>query len=653
MPRDRVFFYSRHDGACYSEMIKAKKILQSFSVDKDYNVNDIIELYQVKLYIDNEIYLQEWTEHELEQIKNKVKDIWALIIEFWNRINNSNLIDTFNQLECWTLQDSFWEITSILSTYKNFNKPTFAELLNSKDFNIRAVLAQQKLVKCFGSEIRIYLLSYNKTAELLLSQYVEKHDRDKKELYFPKNLSLADKEDIISRYIDYKDVNLNFVRLVLNIRKQPELDISDKTRLKAQKLEDKLNRELLDKNGGVAFGLSVGFSESLEEPAKITKEGTTYVYEYSTKLILQSDTPFKLLTFFNSLFCYLDEQQCISLVSKNSDFCTTEKVFMSSKNEYPTSWVFGRKENLSLMQILAYDDLLQKKQNSNIEEIIEYYIVEHLNKLGLKGFRFKLPSKGTTYFEKIRTLLAEYDALLKQYKLFKEDGEIDFDLLRMSSRSYSLSQIPSFISKKYFYLNEDKLSLPLYLLFSDQSGLIYLETFKRCKHSCLYDLLDKEEVLYGDYLPHQRDRLHHLFEQGYLFVDHNGYIRGKDVNQLFILKQLYTEEVLSYWHYDKECRGIIEQMAHDGILYSESTLFNKLEQSYFNYYLNKKEFTNGLDIRNSFMHGTNPDSENTLVNLYYILLKLIVLTVLKIHDDQYLKFKIKAQKHVVKTEYKH
>ena len=110
-------------------------------------------------------------------------------------------------------------------------------------------------------------------------------------------------------------------------------------------------------------------------------------------------------------------------------------------------------------------------------------------------------------------------------------------------------------------------------------------------------------------------------------------VRIKDKNQLFILKQLYTEEVLSYWRYPEECKVIIDKMADDGILYFEDTLFNKLEQSYFNYYLNKKEFTNGLDLRNSFMHGTNPNSENELINLYYVLLRIIILTTLKIDDD--------------------
>ena len=49
----------------------------------------------------------------------------------------------------------------------------------------------------------------------------------------------------------------------------------------------------------------------------------------------------------------------------------------------------------------------------------------------------------------------------------------------------------------------------------------------------------------------------------------------------------------------------------------------------YNYFLNKKKFTNGMDLRNSFMHGTNPNSEDELINMYYILIRIIVLFLFK------------------------
>ena len=47
----------------------------------------------------------------------------------------------------------------------------------------------------------------------------------------------------------------------------------------------------------------------------------------------------------------------------------------------------------------------------------------------------------------------------------------------------------------------------------------------------------------------------------------------------------------------------------------------------------KKEFTNGLDLRNKYLHGTNSFSETEHKSDYYTLLKIIILTLLKIEDD--------------------
>ena len=99
--------------------------------------------------------------------------------------------------------------------------------------------------------------------------------------------------------------------------------------------------------------------------------------------------------------------------------------------------------------------------------------------------------------------------------------------------------------------------------------------------------------------------------------------------------------LLSYWHYDIECREILDELIADDSLFTESTLFNKLECEYLNYYLNDREFTNGLKLRNRFAHGTNSDSEVEIKNTYYILLRIIVLTILKVDNDLFLKRKIK------------
>ncbi|MEC4048609.1 hypothetical protein OX284_004145 [Flavobacterium sp. SUN046] len=76
-------------------------------------------------------------------------------------------------------------------------------------------------------------------------------------------------------------------------------------------------------------------------------------------------------------------------------------------------------------------------------------------------------------------------------------------------------------------------------------------------------------------------------------------------------------------------------MASENIIFFESSLFSKPEQAYFNYFLNKSEFTNGLDLRNSYLHGTqaNPEETHKHEYTYFSYLKLLVLAMRKIDDD--------------------
>lgn len=69
------------------------------------------------------------------------------------------------------------------------------------------------------------------------------------------------------------------------------------------------------------------------------------------------------------------------------------------------------------------------------------------------------------------------------------------------------------------------------------------------------------------------------------------------------------------------------------IVVFENSLLTRNEQDYLDFYLNKSKFTNGYDIRNRYLHGTNVNDENQYESDYYSILKLIIIIILKINDD--------------------
>ena len=107
------------------------------------------------------------------------------------------------------------------------------------------------------------------TAEWLLQEFVEDDKLNNRErLYFPQALTLQDREDIISNYLDGEKPNLNYVRLVLLAKKDANLRLSDTLRLKASRLEKKLNEEILTTGSTVNFKYAVSISEKPDMPHK-------------------------------------------------------------------------------------------------------------------------------------------------------------------------------------------------------------------------------------------------------------------------------------------------------------------------------------------------------------------------------------------------
>jgi hypothetical protein len=234
-------------------------------------------------------------------------------------------------------------------------------------------------------------------------------------------------------------------------------------------------------------------------------------------------------------------------------------------------------------------------------------------------------------------LAPEFESVLKQFKLFVEDGNIDFELLQISSAPSAIKDIPSLNQDKYIYFNEDNKEMVgcSNLFFSDQTLLAYVEPFVEKHYHNFFDLLVNEQVYFNNYKEHQKPQLNYLIDKGFISIDGSGFIQVINSERLLIFKDLYDNDVASFYRYPTDFQKEAQQMALEKIISFESSLFSKPEQSYLNFFLNKSEFTNGLDLRNSYLHGTQatPDETQKHEYAYFTYLKLLFLVMLKIEDD--------------------
>ena len=630
---ERVVFYSKEDMAGGHNLAKLETLLEKIDFDAGFDINDLLELYHGKRYFDNDLYLLSWDEDTKNRYNVMTNKAWGLIKSFWQEINDSNIIGHLEVVE-FNYQDSFWELVNYFQTYKNIDKSIFSDILNKFSFQTSYILDCKNIVSYFDKELRDFLMAYHKSAELLLSNFEEKHTRERPAIFFPASLSLKDKEAIMDLYLDNPEANLNYVRLMEKSKDSPQLKLSAKLKLKAKRKALQLNNEIFEKGHSWKEGVEIAIAKDQKEPVKFSRTDNILKVCYSRDF-LDSIPETSLFQVFKSIFEYLDNTALITLVSKTSELDVMETIFIQSVNEYHYGTVFQKKRMLSNGQLFLFNDYL-KSRNSSLEEVITIVVGEYLRVRFNVVLQFRFPSKDATYLEKIRTLSPEFEFLLRQYHAFVNDGEIDLELLQINSSPLWFSEIPSLVTKKYVYSDNDTIRSLKFLFFSDQSPLHYVEPFNS-KYSQLYELLINENVSIDNFANHQRPRIDKLIEDDYLLLDDSNFVRIKKTFMLFLIGELHHSNVISYWHYPEAIRWTMDDMAAENLITFSNTLFSREELNYFNYHLNKKEYTNGFDLRNKYLHGTNTTSEKEHELDYFTLLKLLILVLLKIEDDLILK----------------
>lgn len=635
---NRVKFFSKEDMATGHQLSKGEHILRKETLLNNTDINDVLEMYNIKKYIDNELYLRDWTQEDIEDFKLEVTEYGKVIGLFMSNINDNNIVDLYEK----TLHDyvgSFWEVVNNQKVFKRISKSNFNIILSNESHLIHEILTHETLVKHYDAEIKDFLLTYSQSAEILLSIFELQDDSRRNNKSIPKSLTVGDKEEIISRYLDLKDVNLNYIGLIQDFRNKKHFKISDKIRLKAKRLHKIETEKLLTGNIGIQYGVSINFPENASKIKDGFVDDDHIVhYLYSLDFIKQNNDPYLLFSNFKYLFEYIDKQNRINLVSIKSQMCMFERIMgVHSQNEYRVGTLFSLSEMTSQLQIFGYYKIISELDIS-LEEILHsvFTIVFQDRYDFANNVRFSIPT-ATSYFEKIRLLAPEFESLLKQFKLFVEDGVIDFELLQMSSSPSAIKDIPSLNDNKYIYLNEKNEVIVncVDLFFSDQTLLTYVEPYKEKKYHTFFGLLTNEKVKFNNYKDYQKPKLIYLIENNLISIDSNNLIQITNLARIQILKDLYDNQVGSYYHYSVAIQQEARQMKVEDIISFESTLFSKPEQAYFNYLLNKSEFTNGLDLRNSYLHGTqaNPDEVEIHEYIYFAYLKLLVLVMLKIDDD--------------------
>ncbi|MDQ0767300.1 hypothetical protein QF031_000049 [Pseudarthrobacter defluvii] len=495
-------------------------------------------------------------------------------------------------------------------------------------------LGNRRLVSAYDSHIRDALMADVSNAEHLVRKYLQKDASTK--INLPDSFTPSDTRELLDKYLDSADANLNYVRLVATAPTDAQAGVDAKLKLKAKRRSERLVQELFKQESAVKIktGVEVQLVDSQHEPVKAELDDMVTTFAYSRSWFDETLDNASILNNFQHLFEFADDQALLTLPSYPAELGIFDRFMTTTgRKDYQTGAAFNAKDLGSLLQTRLYQDYLSSRDIS-LETVIAWffdtYLVEEFDAL---NFSFAPSAAASSYLERARHLFAEMEGLVNQFRHYVQDGELDRELLSITSDPVLYKQIPSLLDGKYVYATDhEEIRGVLHTLFDDQSRLKYIND--TLKGESTAQLLIQNEVSYSDFREHQRSIVDQLIKLG-VVEDTGARIEIADTQQLMLLHRLFTKQVAAYYRLSPHGRETVDAFETRGWVLRRSSLLTEGEASYFNYFLNKTEFSNGPELRNMYLHGSQPTSasESEHFRTYLIALRMLIALIIKFNDE--------------------
>ncbi|PDQ35120.1 MAG: hypothetical protein B5766_07300 [Candidatus Lumbricidophila eiseniae] len=630
----RVRFYGAHDLAAGFYAQRVAEIALVFDPGRPpTTIVDVLELHNVQQYLENGIFLRSSTPAEQVHMEAVAPKIRAAVAKYFGDIDGSNFDAVVRDIDH-EYRSDLLDLLGRGRVFERCDADIALPSLRTVGVHLGEMLASKGLVHAYDRSIRDELLVSARTAEYLVRKHLEKSAG--RAIHLPPSFTPADSRGLLECYIDSEDANLNYVRLIAEAKDHAQAGIDAKLRLRARRRAEQLNSELFTEGQGVKTGVDLSISDDQEEPVLTEvddSEGWVQRFTYSRRWLEQSlDFP-SVMNNFQYLFEFVDHHVLLCFPAFPTALSAMERVMgLTGVAEYKVGRAFRQIDSRSLLQTHMYR-LFLASHEIELEDVIAWFCGTYLvEEFGAQNFSFYPSAVGASNLQKVRHLFAEMESVVKQFSLFAENSELDRDLLTLGSDQVRYKEIPSLLEGKYLYSSGvQEMENILYLLFSDQSPLTYIDESLKAGNGA--SLLSGNQVAYATFNDYQKPYIDSMIDAGVL-VDLGHRVYFANAEQLLVLVTLFRTQAASYYHLSPAGRAAVDAMVERGWMVRRSSLLTEAEADYFNYMLNRVDFSNGPNLRNRYQHGSQAgldDSEH--FNPYIVALRLMVAIVIKINDE--------------------
>ncbi|MDR6637077.1 hypothetical protein [Paenarthrobacter nitroguajacolicus] len=634
---ERVKFYGPRDLASGWLSEQAVKLIRDYSHGrKVHSLNDALELHNALAFEEHNVVPRSLTEQERQDLAQSAQESRRRVPSFFACFETSDLDQLLADFE-YEYADDLILLLERHEVAKRVGGQELFDALLKSGMPLSIMLSNPRFVKRHDRRLRDVLLADAQHGGLLVRMRLIK-DVDTTH-HLPASFSGVDSQQLLRAYIESASPHPNHVQAIAEANDNPNFGITPKIRLQAKKRYQGLIEELFsdETNTLVKNRYGIRIDPEQREPVlddiEHEEDGITHMRSLGGRYLSATLEPESVLANFAAVVGYADRQGLLSMPSVKTQMGTLERLLLAGKDSYPRGQAFKHVDALTSQGTHAYGEFLRQNR-IEVEDVVATFFREQLtSQYDAAGFYYTPSSTNSSFLERCRHISAEMESIARQFTLYCHEGELDPELLRMTSSPRPWSEIPSLIEHKYLRMKSPSdCELALHLLFNDQSRLTYVNKSLRARS--FVQLATENELPYNALHHYQKAPVDWLIAEKLVSVN-AGLILFSQPALILVLNDIYNHEAAPFGRYGEDESAAALALVDKGWLTFSSTLLTSAEASYFNFYLNKSEFSDGPDLRNRYLHGTNPDPSDLAAHIqaYMLLLRLLVSLTLKIRDD--------------------
>lgn len=619
---EKIKYYDSSDLA-YDYMIeRAIQFVDQYGESPNFNnINLVLAAYNVYLLL-TKAKLKSAYLHYASIAKTYIKHCNI----YFSNLNNNNIKCSHN-IPMQLYQEDYWQLFNNTKLYYSIDKKIVKFLLYKLTPSLTAILKHPQIVNVYSREITCYIIKNQYSILFILDYYFTYNKESTKKFILPKELTSKILLWLINKKLSSNNISPQYLRLIENSTNST-LIIPDKMKVKAKRCRKQIESEILSTNSSMISNMKIVF-KNIDELIKIDFQPPNLTITLDKSWIDENNHNDYLFANLFIFYFICDINYRAKFIANKTDSTKLEDLISKplGLNDYFQPLLSRIQEDLAHLFIMSYDKLLLT-QNKRIEDLLKWFYTEFIaEEFHVHKFIFNSSSTNTTFIEKCRNLCSEIDSILKQYQLYYENNDIDRDLLEINSKPLLFSQLESYDKNKYAYIVDTEYINSMNLLFSDQSYLNLITKLLDTNKTFISEIINPTiDLFLTDFDESQKKLIKKLQQQQLIILNQQNQIIAKK-NNIEVLKDFYENSCICNKAYQKQLNKLNIECKYTNSLFSTS------EVDYLNFILNKKQFPNGHDLRNKYIHGSQSQNEISQLNDYYLLLMIHCFIALKIYDE--------------------